>query len=65
MNRLNLSVLIKTFVEYGDAEGLEKVVDSDTAGVFVEPIQGEAVVIIPPERLSLRAYARSATTGGH
>ena len=41
--------LIKTFVEWGDLEGLEKVVDSDTAGVFVEPIQGEAGVIIPPD----------------
>jgi len=38
-----------TFVEYGDLEGLRKAVDSDTAGVFVEPIQGEAGVIIPPE----------------
>jgi acetylornithine/N-succinyldiaminopimelate aminotransferase len=38
-----------SFVEYGDLEGLRKAVDSDTAGVFVEPIQGEAGVIIPPE----------------
>ena len=38
----------KTFVEYGDLEGLKKAVDSDTAGVIVEPIQGEAGVIIPP-----------------
>jgi acetylornithine/N-succinyldiaminopimelate aminotransferase len=38
-----------TFVEYGDLEGLRKAVDSDTAGVFVEPIQGEAGVIIPTE----------------
>lgn len=38
-----------TFVEYGDLEGLKKVVDSDTAGVIVEPIQGEAGVIIPPD----------------
>ncbi|HNS82488.1 MAG TPA: acetylornithine/succinylornithine family transaminase [Methanolinea sp.] len=39
----------KTFVEYGDIDGLRKVVDSDTAGVVVEPIQGEAGVIIPPD----------------
>jgi acetylornithine/N-succinyldiaminopimelate aminotransferase len=36
-----------TFVEYGDLEGLKKAVDNDTAGVIVEPIQGEAGVIIP------------------
>src|SRR5512137_2823723 len=38
-----------TFVEYGDLEGLRGAVTKDTAGVFVEPIQGEAGVIIPPE----------------
>lgn len=38
-----------TFVEYGDLEGLNKAVDKDTAGVIVEPIQGEAGVIIPPD----------------
>jgi len=38
-----------SFVEYGDVEGLKKVIDSDTAGVIVEPIQGEAGVIIPPD----------------
>lgn len=37
-----------TFVEYGDLEGLKKAVDNDTAGIIVEPIQGEAGVIIPP-----------------
>ena len=39
----------KTFVEYGDLDALRRVVDSDTAGVIVEPIQGEAGVIIPPD----------------
>ena len=38
-----------TFVEYGDLEGLETAVDGTVAGVFVEPIQGEAGVIIPPD----------------
>jgi acetylornithine/N-succinyldiaminopimelate aminotransferase len=38
-----------TFVEYGDLDGLRRAMDGDTAGVLVEPIQGEAGVIIPPE----------------
>src|SRR5690606_21738521 len=38
-----------TFVDYGDLDALAEVVDKDTAGVFVEPIQGEAGVLIPPE----------------
>ncbi|MEN6443490.1 MAG: acetylornithine/succinylornithine family transaminase [Methanoregula sp.] len=37
-----------TFVEYGDLDGLKKAIDGDTAAVIVEPIQGEAGVIIPP-----------------
>jgi acetylornithine/N-succinyldiaminopimelate aminotransferase len=41
--------MIKTFVEYGDLEGLKKAVDNDTAGVIFEPIQGEAGVITPPD----------------
>lgn len=38
-----------TFVEYGDLEGVKRAIDQDTAGVIVEPIQGEAGVILPPE----------------
>jgi acetylornithine/N-succinyldiaminopimelate aminotransferase len=38
-----------TFVEYGDLEGLEKVVDESIAGVFIESIQGEAGVLIPDD----------------
>jgi acetylornithine/N-succinyldiaminopimelate aminotransferase len=41
--------MVKTFVEYGDLDGLKKAVDTDTAGVIFEPIQGEAGVIIPPD----------------
>ncbi|HMK15922.1 MAG TPA: acetylornithine/succinylornithine family transaminase [Methanomicrobiales archaeon] len=38
-----------SFVEFGDLDGLRKAVGDDTAGVFVEPMQGEAGVIIPTE----------------
>ena len=41
--------MVKTFVEYGDLDGLKKAMDNDTAAVIFEPIQGEAGVIIPPE----------------
>jgi acetylornithine aminotransferase len=37
------------FVPYGDSAALESVVDADTAAVFLEPIQGENGVVIPPE----------------
>jgi ornithine--oxo-acid transaminase len=35
-------------VKYGDADDLEKAIHSNTAAVLLEPIQGEAGVIIPP-----------------
>ncbi|GAB2855794.1 acetylornithine transaminase [Nocardioides pacificus] len=38
-----------TFVPYGDAAALEAAVTEQTAAVIVEPIQGEAGVVIPPE----------------
>ena len=38
-----------SFVEYGDLDMLRKTVDKETAGVLVEPIQGEAGIIIPPD----------------
>ncbi len=35
-------------VKYGDADALEKAITSNTAAVMLEPIQGEAGVVIPP-----------------
>lgn len=35
-------------VKYGDAEAVEKAITPNTAAVLLEPIQGEAGVIIPP-----------------
>ncbi|MGH3772217.1 MAG: acetylornithine transaminase [Pseudonocardiaceae bacterium] len=36
------------FVPYGDPAALESTVDGDTAAVFLEPVQGENGVVIPP-----------------
>ncbi|WP_275669423.1 acetylornithine transaminase [Nocardioides albidus] len=36
------------FVPYGDAAALEAAVDGDTAAVLLEPVQGEAGVVVPP-----------------
>jgi len=38
-----------TFVEFGDLKALEDAMDEDTAGVFVECIQGEAGIIPAPK----------------
>ncbi|MCQ3936884.1 MAG: ornithine--oxo-acid transaminase [Chloroflexi bacterium] len=35
-------------VEYGDASAVEKAITPNTAAVLLEPIQGEAGVIVPP-----------------
>jgi ornithine--oxo-acid transaminase len=37
-----------SIVEYGDAAALEKAITPNTVAFFVEPIQGEAGVILPP-----------------
>jgi acetylornithine aminotransferase len=37
-----------THVPYGDVDALERVVDSSTAAVFLEPIMGEGGVVTPP-----------------
>ena len=35
-------------VPYGDAKALEKAINKNTAAVMIEPIQGEAGVLVPP-----------------
>jgi ornithine--oxo-acid transaminase len=36
-------------VPYGDAEAMEKAINSNTAAILIEPIQGEGGVLIPPQ----------------
>ena len=36
-------------VPFGDAAAIEAAIDANTAAVLIEPIQGEAGVVIPPE----------------
>ena len=48
------------FVEYGDTAALEAAVDDSTAAVLVEPVQGEAGVVVPP-----RGYLPAAQRIAH
>ncbi len=52
-----------TFVPYGDAEALAAAVTEETAAVLLEPIQGEAGVVIPPADY-LQAAREIATRNG-
>jgi len=36
-------------VPYGDADSIEKAINSNTAAILIEPIQGEGGVLIPPQ----------------
>ncbi|GGC70166.1 acetylornithine transaminase [Hoyosella rhizosphaerae] len=49
-----------THVPFGDVEALEAAVDDDTAAVILEPIMGEAGVVVPPE--GYLAAARAITS---
>jgi acetylornithine/N-succinyldiaminopimelate aminotransferase len=51
------------FVPYGDPAALASEVDEDTAAVFLEPIQGENGVVIPPEGYLQAAREITAARG--
>ncbi|MDC3413724.1 ornithine--oxo-acid transaminase [Terrihalobacillus insolitus] len=43
-------------IPYGDAQALKEAITENTAAFLVEPIQGEAGIVIPPEGFLTEAY---------
>jgi ornithine--oxo-acid transaminase len=43
-------------IPYGDLEALKEAITPDTAAFLIEPIQGEAGIVIPPEGFMKAAY---------
>jgi acetylornithine aminotransferase len=52
-----------TFVPYGDAEALAAAVTDQTAAVVLEPVQGEAGVVVPPRDYLARARGITSARG--
>jgi acetylornithine/N-succinyldiaminopimelate aminotransferase len=50
-------------VPFGDASALESAVDGSVAAVLLEPIQGEAGVVVPPEGYLTAAKSACARSG--
>ena len=50
-----------THVPYGDADALRAAVTERTAAVFLEPIQGENGVVVPPDALAHRRFPSRMT----
>ncbi|HET7325110.1 MAG TPA: aspartate aminotransferase family protein [Halococcus sp.] len=51
------------FVPYGDSDALAEAVDDETAGVILEPIQGEGGINLPPAEYLAAAREHTAETG--
>ncbi|MDN4519017.1 MULTISPECIES: acetylornithine transaminase [Mycolicibacterium] len=52
-----------THVPYGDIDELRRVVDDQTAAVFLEPIMGEGGVVVPPAGYLVAAREITAANG--
>ncbi len=50
-------------VPYGDVAALAEAIDNTTAAVFLEPIMGEAGVVVPPDGYLVAARELSTTRG--